>query len=97
MFSHHCLKRTLFQISVPSISENGNSHWVPNLDCMWVALYFPLELLQEFLTGIVMQEDDTITEHARTFASNGFKKPCESGTRETTFLYVLPFQSLCHV
>ncbi|GBO23371.1 hypothetical protein AVEN_19492-1, partial [Araneus ventricosus] len=23
----HCLNRTLFQISVPSISEKGNSHW----------------------------------------------------------------------
>ncbi|GBO36781.1 hypothetical protein AVEN_253279-1, partial [Araneus ventricosus] len=38
---------------------------------------FPLELLQRFLSfassmGIVMQEDDTITQHARAFASDGF-------------------------
>ncbi|GBN84951.1 hypothetical protein AVEN_169599-1 [Araneus ventricosus] len=38
---------------------------------------FPLELLQKFLSlassmGIVMQEDDTITQHARAFASDGF-------------------------
>ncbi|GBM30865.1 hypothetical protein AVEN_261956-1 [Araneus ventricosus] len=27
MFSHHGLKSTSFQISVPSISKKGNSHW----------------------------------------------------------------------
>ncbi|GBN91490.1 hypothetical protein AVEN_89463-1 [Araneus ventricosus] len=36
---------------------------------------FPLELLQQFLSfgssmGIVMKEDDTITQHAREFASD---------------------------
>ncbi|GBM25969.1 hypothetical protein AVEN_223105-1 [Araneus ventricosus] len=30
LFPHHCLKGTLFQISV------WNSDWVPNLGCMWV-------------------------------------------------------------
>ncbi|GBN94226.1 hypothetical protein AVEN_65824-1 [Araneus ventricosus] len=42
-----------------------------------VAPVFPFELLQEFLDfassmGIVMQEEDTNTQHARTFASDGF-------------------------
>ncbi|GBN59789.1 hypothetical protein AVEN_153835-1 [Araneus ventricosus] len=67
-------------ISVPSISDKGNSHWVPNLGCMGVAPDFPLELLQKFLSfvssmgpSIVIQEDDTITQHARAFASDGFK------------------------
>ncbi|GBM73667.1 hypothetical protein AVEN_201112-1, partial [Araneus ventricosus] len=27
LFPHDCLKIILFQISVPSISEKGNSHW----------------------------------------------------------------------
>ncbi|GBM88753.1 hypothetical protein AVEN_173250-1, partial [Araneus ventricosus] len=38
---------------------------------------FPFELLQQFLSfassmGIVMQEDDTTTQHASAFASDGF-------------------------
>ncbi|GBO25377.1 hypothetical protein AVEN_92842-1, partial [Araneus ventricosus] len=42
-----------------------------------VALDFLLELLQQFLSfasnmGIVMLADDTITQHARAFASDGF-------------------------
>ncbi|GBM67670.1 hypothetical protein AVEN_182795-1 [Araneus ventricosus] len=27
LFSHHCLKRMLFEISVPSVSEKGDNHW----------------------------------------------------------------------
>ncbi|GBO41633.1 hypothetical protein AVEN_169180-1 [Araneus ventricosus] len=38
---------------------------------------FPLELLRQFLSfatsmDIAMHEDDTITQHARAFASDGF-------------------------
>ncbi|GBM64209.1 hypothetical protein AVEN_98712-1 [Araneus ventricosus] len=71
MFSHHCLKRTLNKISV------WNPDCVPNLGCMGVSSYFLLELLQQFLSfassmGIVMVEEDTITQHAK-FASDGFK------------------------
>ncbi|GBM53844.1 hypothetical protein AVEN_261230-1 [Araneus ventricosus] len=55
----------------------------PRLDAksgLWgvgVAPDFPLELSQQFLSfassmGIVMQEDDTITQHARAFASDNF-------------------------
>ncbi|GBN40970.1 hypothetical protein AVEN_249500-1, partial [Araneus ventricosus] len=65
------LKRTLLQINV------WNRDWVPNLGTMGVALDFPTELLQQFLSfasimGTVMQEDNTITQHARAFASDGF-------------------------
>ncbi|GBL80700.1 hypothetical protein AVEN_206333-1 [Araneus ventricosus] len=72
LFSHHSLKRILFQISVWS------PDWVLNLGCRTVAPYFLLELLQQFSSfassmGIAMQEDDTITQHARAFASDGFK------------------------
>ncbi|GBN31661.1 hypothetical protein AVEN_97393-1 [Araneus ventricosus] len=71
LFSQHSLKRTLFQISV------WNPDWVPNLGFIGVALDFPLEVLHQFLSfessmNIVMQEDDTITQHARAFASDGF-------------------------
>ncbi|GBO14148.1 hypothetical protein AVEN_51682-1 [Araneus ventricosus] len=43
---------------------------MPNLGCRRVASDFPLELSLQFLSfassmGIVMQEDDTITQHAR--------------------------------
>ncbi|GBM27584.1 hypothetical protein AVEN_101315-1 [Araneus ventricosus] len=42
-----------------------------------VATDFPLELSQQFLSfassmGIVMQEHDSITQHSRAFASDGF-------------------------
>lgn len=74
LFSHQSLKRTLFQISASSISDEGNSHFAPNLGCqgggsrpttwkccsnswVWGAVWDPL---------IVMEEDDTITEHLKT-------------------------------
>ncbi|GBL85659.1 hypothetical protein AVEN_193119-1 [Araneus ventricosus] len=76
MVSSSCMtipipKRILLQISV------SNPDWVPNLGCMGVAPDFPLELLQQFTSfasnmGIVMQEDDTITQRARVFASDRF-------------------------
>ncbi|GBM68308.1 hypothetical protein AVEN_245402-1 [Araneus ventricosus] len=67
MFSHYCLKRTLFQISI------WNPDWMPN----WLAPDFPPEHFQQFLSfvrnmGFIIQEDDTITQHARAFASDGF-------------------------
>ncbi|GBO37582.1 hypothetical protein AVEN_170124-1 [Araneus ventricosus] len=54
--------------------------WVPNQDCLEVAPDFPLELLQQLLSfpnsmSVVMQEDDTITQHARAFASDNFTMP----------------------
>ncbi|GBO26449.1 hypothetical protein AVEN_121271-1 [Araneus ventricosus] len=69
LISHHCLKKTLFQISV------WNPDWVPNLGCMGCSRH-TLELSQQFLSfassmGIVMQEDDTITQHGRVFVSDG--------------------------
>ncbi|GBM35580.1 hypothetical protein AVEN_121034-1 [Araneus ventricosus] len=69
LFSHHCLKITLFQISV------WNPDWAPNLGYMGGG--FPLELFQQFLIfassmGMPMQEDDTIIQHTRAFASDGF-------------------------
>ncbi|GBM95552.1 hypothetical protein AVEN_249944-1 [Araneus ventricosus] len=71
VFSSLSLKTTLFHISV------WNPDWVPNLGCMGLAPDFSLELSQQFLSfassmGIVMQEDDTITQHVRAFASDGF-------------------------
>ncbi|GBO40965.1 hypothetical protein AVEN_156654-1, partial [Araneus ventricosus] len=41
---------------------------------------FPFELMQQFLSfeismGIVIQEDVTITQHARAFESDGFTMP----------------------
>ncbi|GBO00696.1 hypothetical protein AVEN_83499-1 [Araneus ventricosus] len=55
----------------------GSPDWVPNLGCMGVAPDFPLELFQQCLSfasgmGIVVQDDDTITQHSRPFASDGF-------------------------
>lgn len=59
---HYYWKTTFFQISVLSISEKGNRHWVPNLGCMGAA-DFPLEFLQQFMSlvsnmesGIILQE-----------------------------------------
>lgn len=49
LLAHHCLKRTLFQISVRSVLIK-KSHWVPNLDCFEVVEGFPLERLQQFLS-----------------------------------------------
>ncbi|GBM67186.1 hypothetical protein AVEN_114334-1 [Araneus ventricosus] len=51
----------------PSLGTQSGLHWE------WL---FPLELLQQFLSfassmGIGMQEDDTITQHVRVFASDG--------------------------
>ncbi|GBN38907.1 hypothetical protein AVEN_116568-1 [Araneus ventricosus] len=57
----------MFQISV------CNPDWMTNLVCRGVVQDFSLELSQQFLNfvssmGIVMQEDDTITQHTRAFA-----------------------------
>ncbi|GFT69910.1 hypothetical protein TNCV_4732491 [Trichonephila clavipes] len=53
------------QVSAPSTSETGNSHWVPNLGCIGVTPDFPPEPSQflRFLSNmgldIVIQEDNT--------------------------------------
>lgn len=40
LFLSHSLRKTLFQISVfYSISETGNSHWMPKLGCLFVFLW----------------------------------------------------------
>ncbi|GBM27478.1 Synaptotagmin-7 [Araneus ventricosus] len=59
----------------------------------------PAETCKQFLsfvsgmgTGIAMEEDCTITQHAWAFASSSFTHSCRSGTSETTFLNVLSFQ-----
>ncbi|GFR18260.1 uncharacterized protein TNCT_37711 [Trichonephila clavata] len=84
MFSQHCLRRTIYWISAPSTSETGNSHWVPNLVRVGVTADFPPEPYQTILVllgpGIAMKEDNTITKHARPFASDSFAQPCQSGT-----------------
>ncbi|GBL76354.1 hypothetical protein AVEN_217147-1 [Araneus ventricosus] len=59
-----------------SLSEE-NQDWVTNLGCIGEAPDFPHELLQLFLSfassmGIVMQEDEIITQHARAFMSDYF-------------------------
>ncbi|GBM56202.1 hypothetical protein AVEN_47268-1 [Araneus ventricosus] len=78
----------IMKISVPSIEEKGSSHCVPNLGSMGLAPDFPLELLQQFLSfsssmgpGIVMKEDDTITQHTRDLrrmASRNFSKMAQA-------------------
>ncbi|GBO40279.1 hypothetical protein AVEN_33380-1 [Araneus ventricosus] len=50
---------------------------------MGVAPDFPLELVQQFFfsfasnLGIVMQEDDTITQHGKAFSSEGLRWPSD--------------------
>ncbi|GBN44521.1 hypothetical protein AVEN_188529-1 [Araneus ventricosus] len=71
LYSQHSLKRTLFQISV------WNPDWVPNLGCRGLVPDFPFELSQQFLSfasimDMIMQEDVTITQHTRAFASVNF-------------------------
>ena len=99
--SHHCLKRALFQISVASILEKRNNHWVLNLGGMGVTPDFSFEFLSQFLslasnikTEILMQGEDTITQHGRTHSLPERNESLVALSNEDTFPKVLPFQSI---
>ncbi|GBN87000.1 hypothetical protein AVEN_145048-1 [Araneus ventricosus] len=73
LFSQHSLKKIFLQISV------WNLDLVPNLGCGWEgdAPDFALDISKQFFSfassmDIFMQEDDTITQHAKAFPADNF-------------------------